>query len=91
MSNLSRWAVIGLLFAALALRGQGFSPDEAPRHMTLPNDLQVQLVAGEPMIAQPVCIEFDGSFAEPENGQWLFLLPGGEGQDEISPKSNFAR
>src|SRR5436190_21949008 len=39
--------------------GQGFSPDEAPRHMTLPPDLQVQLVASEPMIAQPVCIEFD--------------------------------
>src|SRR6266542_944185 len=39
--------------------GQGFSPDEAVRQMTLPADLQVQLVAGEPMIAQPVCIEFD--------------------------------
>src|SRR2546425_6165117 len=31
----------------------------APLHMTLPQDLQVQLVAGEPMIVQPVCIEFD--------------------------------
>jgi len=27
--------------------------------MTLPGELQVQLVASEPMIAQPVCIEFD--------------------------------
>ena len=27
--------------------------------MSLPADLQVQLVASEPMIAQPVCIEFD--------------------------------
>jgi len=27
--------------------------------MTLPPELQVQLVASEPMIAQPVCIEFD--------------------------------
>jgi putative membrane-bound dehydrogenase-like protein len=27
--------------------------------MTLPSDLQVQLVASEPLIAQPVCIEFD--------------------------------
>src|SRR6266516_3447999 len=58
-NNLSRWAAIDLLFAAFILRGQGFSPDEAPRHMTLPEDLQVQLVAGEPLIAQPVCIEFD--------------------------------
>jgi len=48
-----------LLFAALILRGQGFSPDEAPRHMTLPEDLQVQLVAGKPMLAQPVCTEFE--------------------------------
>src|SRR5438445_910378 len=39
--------------------GQGYPPDEAPRHMTVPADLQVQLVASEPMIAQPVCIEFD--------------------------------
>ncbi|MSU36063.1 MAG: c-type cytochrome [Pedosphaera sp.] len=38
---------------------QGFSPDEAPGHMTLSSGLQVQRVAGEPMIAQPVCIEFD--------------------------------
>jgi len=39
--------------------GQGFSPAEAAGHMKLPDDLQVQLVASEPMIAQPVCIEFD--------------------------------
>src|SRR5437899_833243 len=39
--------------------GQGYPPDEAPRHMTVPADLQVQLVASEPMIAQPVAIEFD--------------------------------
>src|SRR5437762_1899578 len=38
---------------------QGYPPDEAPRHMALQPDLQVELVAGEPMIVQPVCIEFD--------------------------------
>ncbi|MSU57916.1 MAG: c-type cytochrome [Pedosphaera sp.] len=38
---------------------QGFPPVEAPNHMTLAAGLQVQLVASEPMIAQPVCIEFD--------------------------------
>src|SRR5216684_5561206 len=47
------------LLAQFRLAAQGYSPDEAPRHMTLPQDLQVQLVAGEPMIVQPVCIEFD--------------------------------
>src|SRR5205814_6017056 len=34
-------------------------PELAPRHMSLPAELQVQLVASEPMIVQPVCIEFD--------------------------------
>ena len=48
-----------LLFAPRHLVAQGFSLDEAPRRMALASDLQVQLVAGEPMIAQPVCIEFD--------------------------------
>jgi len=54
-----QWTIIGLLSSTVAVRGQGFSPGEAPRHMTLPRDLQVLLVASEPMIAQPVCIEFD--------------------------------
>ena len=47
------------LLASLNAVAQGYSPEEAPKHMTLPPELQVQLVAGEPMIAQPVCIEFD--------------------------------
>src|SRR5439155_10722929 len=45
--------------AATRAHAQGYSPEEAPRHMTLPQDLQVQLAASEPMIVQPVCIEFD--------------------------------
>src|SRR4051794_12677832 len=45
--------------AAAKALAQGYPPGEAAKHMTLPPDLQVQLVAGEPMIAQPVCIEFD--------------------------------
>src|SRR5262245_64924567 len=48
-----------MLFARFHLCAQGYSPGEAPRHMTLAQDLQVQLAACEPMIAQPVCIEFD--------------------------------
>ena len=47
------------LSAAFGVDAQGFSPDAAPAHMKLADDLQVQLVASEPMIAQPVCIEFD--------------------------------
>src|SRR5881275_2119109 len=38
---------------------QGYSPEEAVSHMKLPEGLQATLVAGEPMIAQPVAIEFD--------------------------------
>lgn len=60
-SCLATLALIGFAFLCAPLPGgaQGYSPDEAPQHMTLPADLQVQLVASEPMIAQPVCIEFD--------------------------------
>src|SRR5690349_14772591 len=45
--------------ARFEARAQGYAPDAAASHMTLPKDLQVQLVAIEPMIVQPVCIEFD--------------------------------
>ena len=50
---------IAALGAPRKTGAQGFSPTEAPRRMTLAADLQVQLVAAEPLIAQPVCIEFD--------------------------------
>jgi putative membrane-bound dehydrogenase-like protein len=49
----------GSLLAPFCTVAQGYSPEEAPRHMTLQPDLQVQFVAGEPTIVQPVCIEFD--------------------------------
>ncbi len=48
-----------LLLTSLNVRAQGYPPDEAPKHMTVQPDLEVQLVACEPMITQPVCIEFD--------------------------------
>src|SRR5690349_1675832 len=51
--------VAASLFAPRGTGAQGYSPAEAAHHMTLPQDLQVQLVASEPMIVQPVCIEFD--------------------------------
>ncbi|NOS72280.1 MAG: c-type cytochrome [Verrucomicrobia bacterium] len=47
------------LCGSICATAQGFSPQESPSQMSLPADLQVQLVASEPMIAQPVCIEFD--------------------------------
>ena len=40
-------------------RAQGYSAEDAPRHMTLPAELEVRCVASEPMIVQPVCLEFD--------------------------------
>ena len=47
------------LWNAPVLFGQGYSPDEACRHMVVPREFQVTLVAGEPMVRQPVAIEFD--------------------------------
>ena len=48
-----------LALAQGAADAQGYSPDEAPRRMKLPDGLEVQLVASEPMVRQPVAIEFD--------------------------------
>ncbi|MEX0978000.1 MAG: PVC-type heme-binding CxxCH protein, partial [Pirellulales bacterium] len=44
------------LRAALA---QGYPPGEATRHMKVPEGLEVKLVAAEPLVRQPVAIEFD--------------------------------
>ncbi len=38
---------------------QGYPPDEAVRHMTVAEGFEVQLVAAEPLVRQPVAIEFD--------------------------------
>jgi putative membrane-bound dehydrogenase-like protein len=48
-----------LLASGTVSMAQGLSPQEAVRRMSVPADLQVSLVAAEPMIVQPVCIEFD--------------------------------
>ena len=48
--------------AALTSRtagAQGFPPDEAARRMSVAEGLEVRLVAAEPMVRQPVAIEFD--------------------------------
>jgi putative membrane-bound dehydrogenase-like protein len=44
---------------ALPAAAQGFSPEEAVRRMKVADGLQVQLVASEPMVRQPVSIDFD--------------------------------
>jgi hypothetical protein len=40
---------------------QGYKPDEAPGRMKVPAGLEVELVAAEPMVRQPVAIEFDNA------------------------------
>jgi hypothetical protein len=50
---------LALLSSAVPSFGQGYPPQEAVRHMTVPDGFTVTLVATEPMIVQPVCIEFD--------------------------------
>jgi putative membrane-bound dehydrogenase-like protein len=57
---------VRMLLAALASLGitdallaQGFPPEEAVRRMTAADGFQVRLVASEPMVRQPVAIEFD--------------------------------
>jgi len=48
-----------LLFLPQAAVGQGFTPDEAVQRMKLQDGFEVRLVASEPLVRQPVCIEFD--------------------------------
>src|ERR1044071_8670412 len=53
-------AVVVTAFAlALELRAQGYAPDIAVSKMTVGADFEVSLVAAEPAVRQPVCIEFD--------------------------------
>ncbi|MBI1785167.1 dehydrogenase, partial [Candidatus Sumerlaeota bacterium] len=56
-----RTALLCLALGAIAALGwgQGYSPDEAVKHMTVPDGLRAKLVACEPMIVQPVSMEFD--------------------------------
>lgn len=53
-------AAIGLTtLLALAAFPQGYPPEQATVKMTLGDGLQVQLVAAEPVVRQPVAIDFD--------------------------------
>src|SRR5712691_6214947 len=53
------FAVLVSLGIPGALFAQGFPSEEAARRMTVPDGFQVRLVAAEPMVRQPVAIEFD--------------------------------
>jgi putative membrane-bound dehydrogenase-like protein len=49
----------GVFFAPQSARPQGHPPAEAARKMTPAEGFTVQLVAAEPLVRQPVAIEFD--------------------------------
>ena len=52
--------ISGWLFAASTMVfAQELSPDEAVRRMTVPDGFEVQIIASEPLVRQPVCIEYD--------------------------------
>jgi putative membrane-bound dehydrogenase-like protein len=54
-------ALIPLLavLAAPAIHAQGLAPEEAARRMSMASGLEVHLFAAEPLVRQPVAIEFD--------------------------------
>src|SRR5438105_2540750 len=55
----TRLALLMMLVFTPIAAAQGFAPDEAARRMTTPAGFEVSLVAAEPVVCQPVCIEFD--------------------------------
>src|SRR5688572_395399 len=59
LNRFLRAAGAAIVAATTLLHGQGFSPAEAVKRMTVTPGFDVQLVASEPTMAQPVCIEFD--------------------------------
>ncbi|MGI8981696.1 MAG: PVC-type heme-binding CxxCH protein [Pirellulaceae bacterium] len=50
---------MSLLLIQSGAFGQGYSPTEAPGKMKLPEGFSAKLVASEPLIRQPVAIDFD--------------------------------
>ncbi len=53
------FAVLFLALVALQVNAQGYSADEAAGRMTVAEGLRVDLVACEPLVRQPVAIDFD--------------------------------
>ena len=52
-------AIIPFVLVTGTASAQGFDPSEAARRMTVADGLEVRLVAAEPLVRQPVAIEFD--------------------------------
>ncbi|QVL33517.1 ThuA domain-containing protein [Telmatocola sphagniphila] len=52
-------ALCCLTFLSLPVWSQGYQPEEALRKMESPKGFQIQLVASEPLIRQPLSISFD--------------------------------
>ena len=48
-----------VLSGAISACGQGYSPEEAVNRMTVADGFAVELVAAEPLVRQPVAIDFD--------------------------------
>lgn len=59
IARLCRFVVVAVLLTGAQARGQGFSPEEAARRMTAAEGFRVTLVAAEPLVRQPVAIDFD--------------------------------
>jgi putative membrane-bound dehydrogenase-like protein len=53
-------AMLGLICTTGYAFAQGYSPQEAVKHMQVPPGFQVQLVASEPEVRKPVTMTFDG-------------------------------
>ncbi|MDZ4683842.1 MAG: PVC-type heme-binding CxxCH protein, partial [Planctomycetaceae bacterium] len=52
--------IAAAVFAPLSLAvAQGLAPEDAVKAFTVPEGFTAQLVASEPLVRQPVCIEFD--------------------------------
>lgn len=55
----SLFVIVAFLGATASSFAQGYSPDIAAKKMTPADGFEVTLVASEPAVRQPVCIEFD--------------------------------
>ena len=56
---LSAIVAVACLIVPSTVLPQGYSPAEAPGKMKLPEGFSARLVASEPLIRQPVAIDFD--------------------------------
>lgn len=64
MRRLASWmlpviTIMGLLIASSHSHAQGLTPDESAARMQLPPGFEVRVVASEPLVRQPVAIDFD--------------------------------